>query len=321
MPKDIIDDHESINDINEKEDNVISGIKTIKFTGVNFSLWKIKILSLFDLLNLTKVIEEQPSTSSKASTRLSLGKPGPTTKSNFSAKSIKAFGVLVLSLHGEPLRLIQDVPRGDAYSLWQRLLQRYECKTTTNQVHLRMQLHKLHMEREESFEDFISKIAELTLQIEETNNEKISESELLCILYDGLPNNYAPVIQALKVNCVNEYDKACEHIRNFYNELKYKSTLKELSDYNDEQVMYVKESGNKRKLTCYTCGKPGHVQFDCEENKDKKKCSHCRKLHHIEENCWIKHPELKDKNNSKLNQRDKDSESIITDRALSASSW
>lgn len=311
-----------------------SSIYVIPFDGKNYLIWKSKVLAYFDSLGYSEVIEKSIS-SQIPSSRMSFGqtinvKSMEERLSSASSakekllirKSFKVYAMLILSLQGEPLRVVQHIPRGDAFGLWKCLTEKYEGATDADQVHLRSQLHKLKLKENESIDNFISRISQLVLQIESIDkDDKISEKELLVVLYDGLPITFQPVIQALKVSKEKSFTIACKHIRNYYNELSYKSTAsggainltssscdhdKVINDNNLSTsfagLAKSKFKSNKYNYNCRTCGKPGHIAYYCEQNKDKDKCDYCRRVGHIESRCIYRHPTINNNSKSKSNR-------------------
>lgn len=75
----------------------------------------------------------------------------------------------------------------------------------------------------------------------------------------------------------------------------------------------------KSNISCYHCGKKGHMRRHCSElhGKKKGKCNHCVKTGHKESECWDKYPEkkskwMKDKDKSRQDTDTDDSDDEVT---------
>ena len=76
-------------------------------------------------------------------------------------KSRKAYALLFGCLGIEQQLLVQHVVRGDAFTMWKILMDRYQRKTTASKMHTRAKLHAIKMERGEKFDSYLARLKEI----------------------------------------------------------------------------------------------------------------------------------------------------------------
>ena len=254
------------------EDNAQGSMSLIsRFNGKEFPIWKKKMLAYLALKGLAKVVTEEENEFSK--------------DKDYESKRHSAYALLLLSLSNEQARLVMDVPSGDAAGLWKSLLQIYECKTTLSLVYTRRLLYGCKMSKVESFDSYLAKLKELIGKLEDMR-EKISDSEAIFILLNGLPDDYSSIVSAMEINDKITFQAACDNIRNYQEKLRITEQAANLiaGSLNGASAHYVGQG----KFKCFTCGKPGHKSFDCKLNEDKEKCEFCEKIGHTVDQCRIK---------------------------------
>jgi hypothetical protein len=237
-----------------------------KFNGKDFPIWKKKMLAYLSLKGLAQVV-----TSEEKFEKIS---------DDIKNKANNAYAMLLLSLTNEQARLVLDVATGDAAGLWKSLSQIYECKTTLSLVYTRRLLYNCKMKKTESFDSYLAGLKDLISRLEDMK-EKISNSEAIFILLNGLPSDYSSIVSAMEINDKITFNIACENIRNYQEKLK----LAEQSDMAKALGGTAMLTG---KITCFTCGEEGHKSYKCIRNKDKKKCENCRKIGHSTDECKSK---------------------------------
>jgi hypothetical protein len=199
-------------------------------------------------------------------------------------KKRKAYGLLVLCLGVEQLRMIQQIEGGDAHGVWCTLIDNYERKSMESQIQLFDQLFGLKMKSGEKITVFVSRLLEIEVKLKQYK-EYISDRMLLCVLLRGVPNSYMSLVQLLKMNENVKFEQAIEQLRN--EEERQLTNGKETMKSTEVETAYA-ASHEERRLKCWTCNKEGHSKFNCPNNKDKSKCQYCKKIGHNEDNCWNK---------------------------------
>jgi hypothetical protein len=244
-----------------------------RFNGKEFPIWKKKMLAYLALKGLAKVVTEEKEEFSK--------------DKEYESKRHSAYALLLLSLSNDQARLIMDVPFGDANGLWKSLLQIYECKTTLSLVYTRRLLYGYKMSKVESFDSYLARLKELTGKLEDMG-EKISNSEAIFILLNGLPDDYSSIVSAMEINDKITFQAACDNIRNYQEKLRITEQTANViaGKLSIGSANYAGEGEGKPK--CFTCGKPGHKSVQCKLNEDKERCEFCEKIGHTIDRCRIK---------------------------------
>ena len=131
--------------------------------------------------------------------------------------------------------------------------------------------------------------------------EKVSETEKISVLLNGLPDEYnSQLVDSLSTQSAS-YETMCNLLRDREERTTNKIKLHEKND----TIAYIKQNkfnkfNNKpnlaktmkihlkteeynrtntssnfaRRRLCFTCKQPGHMAFFCPRNKDKPKCRH-----------------------------------------------
>jgi hypothetical protein len=192
---------------NVSGDTLLSSISSaLKFSGNNFALWKMKMLAYMEDKELLEALLDDPITINgtkygKAKTISLLGKTKEEVKSDATAnkesaakdekikelqkKAMKAYTILILSLQDEQLQLIIDVPRGNAYGVWTRLLQRYERNTVASKTQARNMLNQCKMKNEESVDSYISRIQRLVMSLSEMGSVLSNDDSMVYLKHMG----------------------------------------------------------------------------------------------------------------------------------------
>lgn len=209
-------------------------VSALKFDGRNFSLWKMKMVAYLDSQDCLHVLglNDQGKRPIKMESE--------EEKERFSTQCKKVYTVLILALQDEQLQLVVDVPQGDAQGVWKRLTERYERKTLASQTQARNALHKCKLELGGSLESYIAQMKQLKIQLLDMG-EVISDGEMRHVLFNGLPEEYGPLIDVLSVNEKLNFEDACARIRDRYERIKLKYG-------NNEEANMVNETNNTRSM-------------------------------------------------------------------------
>jgi hypothetical protein len=191
-------------------------------------------------------------------------------------KSKKAYGLILFSLSKEQLRLFVDIPQGDAYELWRSIVEKYERDTVASKADTIHALYECKMSSSESFDIYVSRMKLLVSRLRDMG-EQYSDAQMLYTLFKGLPMEYDPTIQALRVQKELTFADACKHIRDCQESIKQKETEVVASAHyfanKEKQQQQQKKKFNQETRKCFKCGKIGHVIRHCKLNKEQQNSS------------------------------------------------
>lgn len=195
----------------------------------------------------------------------------------------KAYGSLVASLKSTQLRLIQHITQGDAHGVWKVLIDTYDRKSLSSRVLLMEQLFGMKLEQRESVPIYVARLDDIVHQLAD-QNEMVQPSMKLFVLLRGVTCRFPTLITVLKMNEKLTYEEAVQFLRN-EEERKGEDEL-----HAEERVYYSHKSSSasssgRSHLTCFTCGKAGHIKWHCPKNNRKKKCIRCHRIGHDATSC------------------------------------
>lgn len=262
-------------------------IQTVKFDGYDFSLWKMKMTGLLLAKDLLEVVIN-PVDGKLFVTGSKLNKE----EVEWSRKTKKAYGILLLALGAEQLRLVQQVTVGDANGIWKILLDNYERKSMATKVQLYEMLFNIKMEGSETINLYIARLTEMDVKLKQ-QQENLSESVLLYVLLKGLTSNYTTIVQLLKMQDDLVFKDVVDKLRNEEERQKVagkvNTAIKSAKDDNNSTSRVIMEASNlsvsktgasRSKYRCYTCGERGHIKYDCPYNQSRDRCDHCKRVGH-----------------------------------------
>jgi len=94
-----------------------------------------------------------------------------TVQSVSEGKGKTAYGLLVLCLGVEQLRMIQQIAVGDAHGVWCTLIDNYERKSMESQVVLYEQLFNLKIKEKEKITVFVARLIEIEIKLKQQYKE------------------------------------------------------------------------------------------------------------------------------------------------------
>ena len=268
------------------DSNSLSSVKLPKFDGKEFPVWKMQMVAYFIATGLLDVVKYPFSENVN-------DEENKQSEEVLKKKSNRAYGVLILTLSSEQLRLVMDVEEGDAHGIWKILLERYESKTTANKNYLRTLLQQCKMSASERFDTYLSKIQQIVTNLKLAGGT-VSDDEILFILTKGLPEDYNAIIDTINSTPKITFERACELLRN------KQETIYLHNKQEKDQAQFVKQL--YRKGNCNRCGKQGHYARECNENNETEQenentddsdnsqadciltCVHCQRKNYINYN-------------------------------------
>ena len=211
--------------------------------------------------------------------------------------SKRAYSALISSLSTTQLQLVQHVPTGDAYGVWQALLLHYERKSVATRVGLLEQLFSMEMSTE-SMSLYIARVQGLRRKLAE-QEEVITDTVLLFVLLRGLPARYDTLVTLLKMRPLI-VEEVVDALKN-EEERQSHAHAEGGAGSGGERAFYAGSGGSRRftprtgvppsggaahqRLQCFTCKEEGHIKFNCPMNRGKKKCERCHRLGHTVSEC------------------------------------
>jgi transposase InsO family protein len=236
-------------------------VKTITFDGTNFPVWKFKMETLLMQKGCHACIGRDRQEAMEA-----------TKKELWEARDALAYSTLVLSMADSQVHLVQNIQRGDAHGVWQRLLAEYERNTMANRNRLRRQLH--HMKMKGVFSEYAEGILNIASQLKGMN-DVVSHGECLMVLLDGLPEEYSTIVTIIENMETVTFSQAQSMIHDFAVKLQLKAEsfqeTTEVANYakgnSEARNRRGNETGTKQQKTCFYCDKPGHFVAECKKKK------------------------------------------------------
>ena len=108
------------------------------------------------------------------------------------------------------------------------------------------------------------------------------------VLLRGLPAHYTTIVQLIKMREKMELSECIDTLKNEEERNEHGQTRAA----SDQRVRFEAASLADEERNCYTCGKAGHIKFDCPRNQQKIKCYNCKRMGHSSVNCNLKSKEL-----------------------------
>lgn len=229
-------------------------------------------------------------------------------------KSYKVYSLLTQALSLDLLKMIEEIPTGDAHGVWKFLTGRYERKSTVNQTQLLSSFFHLAMKSDETIDRYVARMKSLVLKIADAG-EKLSETMKIHVLLSGLPREYDQLRQSLAWNKALGLDELIGYLVDHEEREKFSQKGKQVGSGSSGDPIDVANyagpgdnrqhqharpwnsnsssgggqnyrpqgSGGADRRSCFACNQPGHVMFDCPRNKDVIKCHVCRRIGHTAE--------------------------------------
>lgn len=192
-----------------------SMLNLLKYNGKSFHLWKRTMLAYLMSKKLSKAVELViPDLDAEEAKQEDVN-----ARNQLLEKAQEAYTILWMSLNENIKVLFLHVKMGDAHGLWKSLLSKYESKTVANKLHIRNQLLNCKMQSNEEFEDYLARINKRVSELESMGS-MVQPDELCCMVLNGLPSEYEPLVQALEINGQLDCDSLCQHVMEYQEKLK-----------------------------------------------------------------------------------------------------
>lgn len=239
-----------------------------KFTGEGFHSWATQMRYLLMNKRIWKIVNEDI----------------PNTKSDeWKDKDEQALSLIGLHIGTNLIHHIDT--KVYAKDAWDELNLIFGAKGKNQEIHLKIEFYGLQMKFHESLAQFVSKMRSIMTQL---NGIKapVGNNDAIAILLKSMPQEYDALKTTLK-NLPNPTFEGCiASLLEQERELKQGATMAQSHAHTyGEQALF-----SKTNMSCYHCGRKGHLQHECRL-KDRPKCNHCKKIGHKEEDCRFKKQE------------------------------
>lgn len=227
-----------------------SVVKMPLFDGTNFGNWKYRIGIVLDERGLRKYIEEE------LSSILSGEEAEHRDKIRMEEK--KCISILVQTIHDNQLEYVKD--KVTAKEMFDTLSGIFERKSIASQLVLRKQLLSMKYNENDNIIDHFLEFDTKMRQLRSTG-AKLEDSDVVVHLLLTLPKSYDGLVMA--VETIDESRLTVEFVK-----------TRLMDEYNKRKGAggnrTVGASAMNASVTCYKCGKKGHIRAKCRSKFDKQ---------------------------------------------------
>lgn len=240
-------------------------VKIQQFDGTNFSNWKFRVGILLDERGLRKYIEEKLDDILKTVKDDDAEKEKQLSKLKLEEK--KCMSILMQTISDGQLEYIKD--KKTAKEMFDTLCGIFERKSIAGQLLVRKQLLMMKYHESEDitqhFLNFDTKIRKL-----KSTGAKMEELDIIVHLLLTLPKSFENLVTALET--MNQDDLKLDFVKTrLMDEHNKRTGMTSSNKPNESSAMNVNHK--KKKLTCYGCGKIGHIKSKCRAQNSQKKDS------------------------------------------------
>lgn len=246
--------------------------KQFIFNGKDFNNWKFRMeillrehdaedfitksLEEFEEIAITNLDDETARTR-KAKLRDELRK-----------KERKCYSLLVQRIGNDYLEYVKD--KANPKEAWSSMCTTFERKGVSNRMFLRRELLSLKMKENEQLENHLLKFNKIVRQLKAVG-ANMEDEDVICQLLLSLPKTFDQVVTALET--MKAEDLTMEFVKGRLLDCELKRQLNILNEKHSEEHPTAMLGSKNKVVTCYLCGKKGHYQSECPQNKRVKNCN------------------------------------------------
>ena len=239
--------------------------KRLTFDGDenNYELWEAKFLGHLRMLKLKDTIlpsQDEPNR----------------------AKNEECYAELIQLLDDKSLSLVMRDAADDGRKALQILRDHYANQGKPRIISLYTELTSLEKGSCETITDYLIR-AEKAITALKNANEALSDGLCIAMVLKGLPESYKPfAVHITQSESQLTFSQFKSHLRSFEDTEKFSRRVK------DDQVM---KADSPTPITCYSCGRKGHMARDCPDKEFQAKkppekwCSYHKSTTHTDSTC------------------------------------
>lgn len=171
-------------------------------------------------------------------------------------KSQLALSYIALGLCNNQIVYVRDA--ATAKEAWERLKRTYENPGNATKMHLQEQLFTTKMGPGTSLKAHIEMLSMIASRLREIGC-RVDDSDYALALLRSLPSSYESIIVALE-NMIDDLDVEDLHARLMREEAR--QNAREMNDNAPSGSVFAAK-GKWSRITCYGCGKKGHMKKNC----------------------------------------------------------
>lgn len=227
-----------------------------------FALWRLYVTELMRRDGVLHVLTESPPDPNSSTAE---------ARAQWLKDDQKARPHIVLNLAEEPATLVTSLLISDASTkeVWERLRNTYQRENIQSQLNLRTKLHNLQLLENGDIQSHLTQLEEIFVDLARIN-DPVAESDKNGILLRSLPKSLSFIAVVVQANNMNYMD-LCALLKS---EDERRKSSKPTPDTpppaqpaarmsNGSEHPSAKSQNDRRKVTCWYCGKRGHIQSEC----------------------------------------------------------
>ena len=181
---------------------------------------------------------------------------------------------LVQCLDKRSIKMLKSECKGNGPEGWKRLTAHFSSSETPRVMNLLEQLTSLSLKPTEEMTDYLNRAETISSSLE-VAGEKISETLLVSVVLEGLPDSYE------YFRTMHDFSKTPtpffdlkKALKNFADSQKLKDCGNSSNTKSEAALFVSRDNSKKVSDICFRCIKCGHMKNSCTV----KQCSICKKL-------------------------------------------
>ena len=200
---------------------------------------------------------------------LSRPKPadGTPERPEWDRRNRRLHSMLVLNTRAAASDVVRQATKGDGLEAYQKLIAKYEEKSTVRAMSLSAELFNSSVGEAEDPDDYFRRIEEIQGQLNAMNCP-VPDNVLQTLVMTKLPAAYHSLVTAINTRNYS-YEEMKTQVQSYYQlnlaRSGASSTLHR-RDVSSEGVLHAADSSR----VCYSCGKPGHISANCRRRNSRR---------------------------------------------------